>query len=188
MERGLARLFPLLVPPSQLHSKKVKVKLCSRVWFFVTPWAVACQAPPSMGFSRQGHWSGLPFPSPGIFPTQGLNPGLPPCRLTLYPLSHQASFTSYYPFQKRLKSWPRPGQPLPKGSKVENMAGHKKKKKESSKSLWHFWWWTVFSRTLPGFDSSFTTHFRCPFFYWRLTWPVISRKCWTLTILPPTYP
>ena len=131
MERGLARLFPLLVPPSQLHSKKVKVKLCSRVWFFVTPWAVACQAPPSMGFSRQEHWSGLPFPSPGIFPTQGLNPGLPPCRLTLYPLSHQASFTSYYPFQKRLKSWPRPGQPLPKGSKVENMAGHKKKKKRN---------------------------------------------------------
>ena len=30
-----------------------------------TPWTVACQAPPSMGFSRQEYWSGLPFPSPG---------------------------------------------------------------------------------------------------------------------------
>ena len=30
----------------------------------VTPWTVAYQAPPSMGFSRQGYWSELPFPSP----------------------------------------------------------------------------------------------------------------------------
>ena len=33
------------------------------------PWTVAHQAPPSMGFSRQEYWSGLPFPSPGIFKT-----------------------------------------------------------------------------------------------------------------------
>ena len=44
-----------------------------------------------MGFSRQGYWSGLPFPFPGIFPTQGLNSGLPHCRQILYPLSHQGS-------------------------------------------------------------------------------------------------
>ena len=49
------------------------------------------QAPPSMGFSRQEYWSGLPFPSPRNFPTQGLNPGLPHCRQTLYCLSHQGS-------------------------------------------------------------------------------------------------
>ena len=47
------------------------------------------QSPPSSGFSRQGYWSGLPFSSPGNFPTQGLNPGLPHCRQTLYHLSHQ---------------------------------------------------------------------------------------------------
>ena len=41
------------------------------------------QAPPSMGFSRQEYWSGLPFPAPGNFPTQGWNPGLPHCRQTL---------------------------------------------------------------------------------------------------------
>ena len=44
------------------------------------PWAVACQAPLSMEFSRQEYWSGLPFPSPRIFPTQGSNLGLPHCR------------------------------------------------------------------------------------------------------------
>ena len=36
----------------------------SRVWLCVTPWTAAHQAPPSLGFSRQEHWSGLPFPSP----------------------------------------------------------------------------------------------------------------------------
>ena len=44
------------------------------------PWTVAYQAPPSMEFPRQGYWSGLPFPSPMIFLTQGLNTGLPLCR------------------------------------------------------------------------------------------------------------
>ena len=34
---------------------------------FVTSWTVACQAPLSMGFPRQEYWSGLPFPSPGVF-------------------------------------------------------------------------------------------------------------------------
>ena len=40
---------------------KVKVKLLSSVQLFVTPWTVAHQAPPSMEFSRQEYWSGLPF-------------------------------------------------------------------------------------------------------------------------------
>ena len=40
------------------------VKSLSRVRLFVTPWTVAHQAPPSMEFSRQEYWSGLPFPSP----------------------------------------------------------------------------------------------------------------------------
>ena len=41
------------------------MKLLSRVQLFVTPWIVAYQASPSVGFSRQEYWSGLPFPSPG---------------------------------------------------------------------------------------------------------------------------
>ena len=44
---------------------KVKVKSLSRVRIFATPWTIAHQAPPSMGFSRQEYWSGLPFPPPG---------------------------------------------------------------------------------------------------------------------------
>ena len=42
---------------------KVKVKSLSRVWLSVTPWTAAYQALPSMGFSRQEYWSGLPLPS-----------------------------------------------------------------------------------------------------------------------------
>ena len=45
----------------------------SCVRLFATPRTVTCQAPLFMGFSRQEYWSGLPFPSPGIFLTQGSN-------------------------------------------------------------------------------------------------------------------
>ena len=44
---------------------KVKVKSLSRAWLLATPWTAAYQAPPSMGFSRQEYWSGVP--SPGMF-------------------------------------------------------------------------------------------------------------------------
>ena len=49
----------------------------SCVWLFVTLWTVACQAPLSMRFSRQGYWSGLPFPSPGYLPNPGSKPESP---------------------------------------------------------------------------------------------------------------
>ena len=49
----------------------------SHVRLFVTPWTVAYQAPPSMGFSREEYWSGLPFPSPGGLPDPGIEPGSP---------------------------------------------------------------------------------------------------------------
>ena len=42
-----------------------------------TPWTVARQAPPFMESSRQEHWSGLPFPSPGDLPDPGIKPGFP---------------------------------------------------------------------------------------------------------------
>ena len=51
---------------------KVKVKSLSSVQLFATPWTVAYQASPSMGFSRQEFWSGLPFPSPGDLPNPGI--------------------------------------------------------------------------------------------------------------------
>ena len=43
---------------------KVKGKLLSHVWLIATPWTAAHQAAPSMGFSRQEYWSGVPLPSP----------------------------------------------------------------------------------------------------------------------------
>ena len=43
---------------------KVKVKSLSRVQLLATPWTIAYQAPPSMGFSRHEYWSGVPLPSP----------------------------------------------------------------------------------------------------------------------------
>ena len=67
--------------PGLLHSRRILYQLSyegspwrvvlllllsrfSRVWLLATPWTAAYQAPPSMGFSRQEYWSGLPFPSP----------------------------------------------------------------------------------------------------------------------------
>ena len=60
------------------------MKSLSRVQLFATPWAVAYQAPSSMGFSRQEYWSGLPFPSPGDLPNPGIELVLPHCGQTLF--------------------------------------------------------------------------------------------------------
>ena len=54
---------------------KVKLKSLSHVQLFATPWTVAYQAPPSMGFSR--HQTSLPFSSPGDLPDPGIEPGSP---------------------------------------------------------------------------------------------------------------
>ena len=59
------------------HGFETEVKSLSRVWLFATPWIVAYHAPPSMGFSRQEYWSGLPFPSPGDLPDPGIEPESP---------------------------------------------------------------------------------------------------------------
>ena len=65
----------------------VKVKSLSHVRLFVTPWTIAYQAPPSMGFSRQENWSGLPFPSPGDLPDPGIEPASPALQEYSLPLS-----------------------------------------------------------------------------------------------------
>ena len=64
-------------PVHEEGKNQVKVKSLSRVRLFATPWTVAHQAPPSMGFSRQEYWSGLPFPSPGDLPSPGIEPRSP---------------------------------------------------------------------------------------------------------------
>ena len=55
----------------------MKVKSLSHVRLFATPWTVAYQAPPSMGFPRQEYWSGSPLPSPGDLPNPGIKPRSP---------------------------------------------------------------------------------------------------------------
>ena len=66
-----ARAHPLIFNSRKV---KVKVKSLSHVWLLVTPWTVAYQVPPSMGFSRQKYQSGSPFPSPGDLPDPGIEP------------------------------------------------------------------------------------------------------------------
>ena len=63
---------------------KVKVKSLSRVRLLATPWTAASQAPPSMGFSRQEYWSGVPFSSPGDLPDPGIEPGSPALQADAY--------------------------------------------------------------------------------------------------------
>ena len=81
------RLFDWIVYVNQ-HDKGVQCYSVNHVQLFATPWAIACQAPLSTGFSRQEYWSGLPFLSLGDLPDQELNPGLLHCRQILYHLSH----------------------------------------------------------------------------------------------------
>ena len=50
------------------------VKLLSHAQLFATPWTVAYLAPPSVGFSRQEYWPGLPFPFPGDLPSRNPTP------------------------------------------------------------------------------------------------------------------
>ena len=73
------RPFLPFVKPSAiypLYYMCMHAKLLSCVPLFVTPWAVAHQAPLLMGFLRQEYWSGCHFLLQGIFLTQGSNPGL----------------------------------------------------------------------------------------------------------------
>ena len=66
----IAFIFKLFILYSSMY---VHALLLSCVQFFAASWTITCQAPLSMGISRQEYWSELPFPSPGIFPTQGMN-------------------------------------------------------------------------------------------------------------------
>ena len=54
-----------------------------------TPWAIACQAPLSMGFSRQEYWKGLIFPSPGDCPNPGIELGSPALQVDSLPTELQ---------------------------------------------------------------------------------------------------
>ena len=79
------------------NSRENEVKSLSRVRLFAIPWTVACQAPPSMEFSRQEYWSGLSFLSPG-------NPW--PRKRTLVSSIAGRHFTIWATWEaKRMKKW-----------------------------------------------------------------------------------
>ena len=85
---------------------KVKVKSLSRVRLLATPWTAAHQAPPSMGFSRQEYWSGLPMPSPScsVMSYSFVNP---------WTVAHQAPLSMRFPRQENQNGllFPSPGDP-----------------------------------------------------------------------------
>ena len=75
----------------RIYTKSVQfssAQLLSCVRLFATPWTVARQAPLRMGFFRQEYWSGLPFPSPGDLPDQGIKPVSPAWQADSLSLSH----------------------------------------------------------------------------------------------------
>ena len=61
-----------------------------------TVWTVACQAPLSMGSSRQKYWSGLPFPSLGDLPDPGIEPRSSALQADSSPLRHQGSHNGFH--------------------------------------------------------------------------------------------
>ena len=72
-KKGNSDWLQSLQIPSLLESESE----VTQSWVFATPWTVAYQAPPSVGFSRPEYWSGLLFPSPGDLPDPGIEPWSP---------------------------------------------------------------------------------------------------------------
>ena len=94
------------------YFKNCKVKSFIRFRLFATPWTLAHQAPPSMGFSRQEYWSGLPFPSPGDLPNPGIKPRSPTLRsdvLTSEPPGKPLKIVKIWVFKNKYKGFKREG-------------------------------------------------------------------------------
>ena len=72
------------------------MKSFSHVWFVETPWTIAYQPPPSMEFSRQKYWSGLPFPSLGDLPEPGMELGSATLQADTLPSEPQGSHFHEY--------------------------------------------------------------------------------------------
>ena len=93
-----------LSTPKQLFYLCVYAKSLSHVQLFTTLWTIACQAPLSMRFSSKNTGVGCHALLQGIFPTWGLNLGLPHCRRIPYHLSHQGSPITEYSASNRKNS------------------------------------------------------------------------------------
>ena len=96
--------FTFPFSPSPSRREKRKVKSLSYVQLFATLWTAGYQAPPSMGFSRQGYWRGLLFSSPEDLPNPGIKPGSPALQADAVPSEPpgKSSLREKYPFISRL--------------------------------------------------------------------------------------
>ena len=109
------------------HDKEKKKKLSSpdgqllnqcacmlgHVWLFLTPWTVAHHTPLSKEFSRQEHWSELPFPTPGDLPNPAIQPSPPGhCQADSLPLCHLENTLKSIKISKRNFSERRQPSPL----------------------------------------------------------------------------
>ena len=82
------------IKPTPFVLEVLTLPVCMLCLVFLTSWIVACQAPLSMGFSRQEYWSGLPCLPPGDLPDPGIEPVSPvalPLQVDSLPLSHLGS-------------------------------------------------------------------------------------------------
>ena len=80
-----------------LASKTLYIRVCfSPIWLLVTLWSIACQASPSMGFSRQEYWSGLPCSTPRALPDPGIKPASHELQADSLPREQMGSPFKYY--------------------------------------------------------------------------------------------
>ena len=122
-----------ILPYTLIHlSLSLVAKACPTL---VTPWTIACQAPLSMGFSRQEYWSGLPFPSPGDFPDPRIQPG-------------SAALQAYY---LPTELWGKPNAYLDYIKSLLQCRKWKWSRSVVSDSLWPHGLWPT--RLLPSWDS-----------------------------------
>ena len=77
VDRAIGMAEPLRGPQGAVTALLIHCGRSAVMSDSATPWAVAHQAPLSRGFSRQEHWSGVPFPSPGDCPHAGIEPEPP---------------------------------------------------------------------------------------------------------------
>ena len=122
-----------------LEKKERKVKSLSYVWLFATLWTVGYKAPPSMGFSRQEYWSGLPHPSPGDLSNPGFKPRSP---------SLQADTLTSEP----------PGRPTPLGHHKASSWAPYAIQQLSTSWLFYTWWCIRVNSTLPIHPLLFFPH------------------------------
>ena len=112
----------------------------SHVWLFATPWTVAYRLLcPWKWFPRQKYWRGLPFPSPGDLPDQGLNPHLLHWQVGSLPLSHRGAHILYIQFISFFFKWEKYtlkqiSLPPPISTTYRKKTAIQKKKKQHSKT------------------------------------------------------